>query len=353
MNKLLLFTSAIVLTTFIFSCSTLMPTKEPSVPVDTIEPEPNDIPESNYAQFEFLTISKGEFRDKITLSWEATPDVEDDLIYHIYRADKMNTPYKKIAETSEASWSDTKATPGLKLFYRVVPVIKGTEDGVEEGEAAETEDAPSTKELVSTPEKEDVDHDNFGYARSTYPSGTSFNALTRTYNWGIPKMTAAQRKQAKSDTEYLKEKVLHPVKLNMTLMMITPHLNSGKVVALTNFKAVSVVRRKRMIYLFDKDYSYVVAFTSSHVSRILSSRTRKSLYERLMFNSVAFGAKDEEIEVIDDKGYTRILPSFKSIALATQYYPKTRNWKNETILFVTGDKELQREMRKVQDRNNR
>lgn len=202
--------------------------------------------------------------------------------------------------------------------------------------------------VITTPEKEDTDHSNFGYARSSYPKGTTFNALTRTYNKGRPKMSAAERKKANAEMAKLEKRVMHPIKLKMLLAMITPHMNSGRVTALTDFSHVVVDKKNRLIYLFDKNYTYAVVLYSSHVTRHISSRTNKELYTRLALNSVSLSVKSDEIEVTDNEGFTRILPSYKSLGLAAQYFPKTRNWKNETMIFPTRDKELQREIQKAQ-----
>lgn len=342
MKHLILITILIASMFYITSCSTLLPKKTTEEPT-AIEPdseEPETEPENEFEKFELLNISKGEHTDKIVLSWEADPEVTEEIIYHIYRADKFDSPYKKIAEASGSTWEDINTTKGLKLYYRIVPVVKTAELSTEEDTELTT--------VISTPEKMDTDHSNFGYARSSYPKGTTFNALTRTYNKGRPKMSAAERKKANAEMEKLKERVMHSVKLRMMLAMVTPHMNSGRVVALTDFSQIVVDKKNRLIYLFDKDYTYAVVLYSSHVTRNISSRTNKALYTRLALNSVSFSVKSDEIEVTDDKGFTRILPSFKSLALATQYFPKTRNWKNETMIFPTRDKELQREIQKAQ-----
>lgn len=355
---------AALLLTFVLSCSTLgfkgeeaEPTPPP--PGDTIPETTLTEPSVDYSQFEKFTASKGEFTKKINLTWEAQEGADS---YEIFRAVHKDKLYEKVADVKTLTWSDSDTTPGLKVYYRVLPITTSADEKTDESTATgkdetvvETKDEDPDKETLHlTAETEDkTSPDNFGFTKSIAPKGYSFARLTGSYTRGKPKMTKTQKDQETTGLKYLEKKIQHPVKLKMAMMMVQPYVTQKKLLALTNFKHYTLDRPNRMIYLFDAKHSYVVRLKSSYVSRNLFDNQHKVLFERLVYNSIAFAKSVGTTEVVDSEGVTRILPTFDAVALTTQYHPKSRNWRNETIFLVTGDKDLRREIQKAQNTRGR
>lgn len=365
------------------SCSSLQTSSEtqPEESAEETQTEEAVEEKSNFAQFEELAISRGEFKDKILMSWKAdetmneNPDEADEITpvsYHIYRSTKDDQPYEKIAEVTDATeYTDTTVEPGLKAYYRILRVepVEQTEELAPDlstsdkketdatdktssksgDESFEIDDTVDPEKLIATPEKDDTIHENFGYIKCPQPKTRSFSRISRGFTKGKSALsTDEQNTIAQKEKNGLKKRTQHPVQLNMILTMSQPYISDGTLKLFTDFDSYTWNKDNQTFYLFDKDHSHVVVFYSRWL-HFFAQRDSFSLSERMLYNSVAFSRYKEDMEVVDENGYSRILPAYETVALATWYYPKYRDWKQETIIILTSDKKLQKELQNARN----
>jgi hypothetical protein len=200
-------------------------------------------------------------------------------------------------------------------------------------------------------ELDDKNQENFGYTPVSKPKKKSLNNLTRSYNKGkSSNFTEEELKYQKEHLSILKEKYEHPVQLNMILTLTQPYINSGRIEIHNGFTNYINDRPNRNVYLFNDDYNSVFIFNNNLTTASLRKDNTRSLYERLIRNSVGFCITSERgtMKIKAPDGYTRILPAYEVVALAAQYYPQYKNWRNETYLIVTSDKKLRSEIQRAQ-----
>jgi hypothetical protein len=328
---------SVILILSIISCTTLRSPK-PETPAAQETPLP-PAPTVDYTAYEALTISKGEFTDKIVITWKGT----EGGVYALYRSSKNDEPYTKLADitTGETAYTDT-AEPGLKVWYRLEtvtgsPVQIPTDTG-----------ALMQTGQITDPEKNDYIHDNFGYIKSKKPKGKTLEQVTRTFTKGKPKFSKDEQAQVDKHIELIKSRIMHPVKLNMVLTLAQPYFTSGKLAAFSDFDSFSFDMPNREVFLFSKDKTYVIIFKSTVICRFIRENNDGVFLERLLYNGVAFSTDIGEREVVDEKGYSRILPAFDTVGFASAYYEKYADWKNSTAMFATSRDSLQKELQKAQ-----
>ncbi|MFW5808288.1 MAG: hypothetical protein ACOC2H_02805 [Spirochaetota bacterium] len=370
MNRCIAFCFAALLTVLTVSCTTLQPPeteREDSAPAQPEEPAERERERdeaSDFAPYEQITITKGDHDDKIRITWE-TDNPEGAFV--LLRSVKKEEPYREIARISgRTEHVDTEVQPGLKVYYRMIPLPAEADAGDNTPSDNQSEQADGAQdenfELDDTggdvteqyaeafePESKDLDNSNYGYASVKKPSSKDLNRIMRSYTQGkTGPQTDEQKKYYEKHMSYMKEKYEHPVKLNMILTVTKPYISSGRLEVHRGFEHLNHDRGKRTVYIFNGDHSAVYIFNNNITSGNLSNTSMRSLFERLIFNSVAFCGYIGEKEVTDEKGYVRIIPAFDVVALAAQYYPRYRNWKEATYLIVTSDKKLRREIQKAQ-----
>jgi len=323
----------------ITSCTTLPTTPAPTEPAPAETPETPEVVTKDYTPYEGFTVTKGEFSDKIVITWEGDPA----QAWVLYRSLKDEEPFTKLADvTGETTYTDTTVEKGLKVWYRlekaqpegvVLPVLTGADSNVG---------------AITDPEKDDSVHENFGYMKSKKPAGKKLNQVTATFTKGKPRYTPEEQEQVDKHFALIKSRILHPVKLNMVLTMSQPYFDSGKMAAYTDFESFSYDMPEREVYLFDKDKTYVCVFKSTVISRFIRENNDGVFLERLLYNGVAFSVDMGEREVKDAEGFTRILPAVDTVGFASAYYPKYANWKGNTAMFTTSRDSLQKELKKAQ-----
>ncbi len=375
MKALIYVLLSILLFLFISSCTTLevaqpeteVPqTEEPEQPGEETAP-PEEPAEKSYARFEQINITRGEHKDKIVITWEKDETVTETVIL---RSLKKEDAFTEIARTSGSVYEDTEIEPGMKIYYRTVH-LSGTstdtsaETQTEQQNSDEENTASDTSENfeiddtqngiaaqypdVITPESEDTENGNYGYAAAVKPTPKSLNKLMNSYTKGkTPPTSDIEKKYQKMHLDYLREKYEHPVKLNMILTVTRPYITSGKLEVHNGFTHYNHVRELRTVYIFNKDRTAVYIFNNNVTSGNLKRDDMRSLFERLIRNSVGFCGYAGEKEVTDDKGHKRIIPAYDVVALAAQYWPEYRNWREATYLIVTSNKRLRREIQKAQ-----
>gem|GEM_PF-2727430 len=323
----------------IASCTTLPTAPAPAEPAPVETPEEPVVVTKDYSPYENFTVTKGEFSDKIVITWEGDPA----QAWVLYRSLKDEEAYTKLADvTGVTTYTDTTVEKGLKVWYRL-------EKAQPEGSAPSIlPAAESNVGALTDPEKDDSVHENFGYMKSKKPAGRKLGQVTATFTKGKPRYTAEEQEQVTKHFELIQKRILHPVKLNMVLTMSQPYFDSGKMAAYTDFESFSYDMPEREVFLFDKDKTYVCIFKSTVICRFIRENNDGIFLERLLYNGVAFSVDAGEREVKDAEGFTRILPAVDTVGFASAYYPKYANWKGNTAMFTTSRDSLQKELKKAQ-----
>lgn len=325
----------------LLSCKTMPEKPATPQPAEPEVTEQTEEPVKDYSAFENFTVSKGEFGDKIVISWEGAADGA----WVLYRSLKEDDEYTKLADISAVTtYADTTVEKGLKVWYRL-------EAAAPEGAVSSVLSAVgvgANAALITDPEKGDTVHENFGYIKSKKPAGRTLNQVTAAFNKPKPKYTKEERELVDKHMEIIESRKMHPVKLNMILRMSQPYFRSGKMAAYADFASFSYDMPAREVFLFDKDKSYVVVFRSVIISRYIREHNDGVFLERLLYNGVAFSVEIGEREVKDADGFTRILPAVDTVGFASAYYPKYSGWKESTAMFVTSRDSLQKELQKAQ-----
>lgn len=271
----------------------------------------------------------GEFTDRVALSWEPAAGTE---LYGVYRATMEKGEYEKLADVAGTSYEDTAADPGLQYWYRVDAM-----DGAE------------TKES-GTPAA--------GYRKAALPAGVDIEKAARQKTRPAPRFETEEEKQRDGKYRALAQKYSkHPAELNIILHVVRSYVKKGTVIALAGFGNYDLEYEKREITLYHKNYAFMVLFKSSRLFRMfveahmnkLIDMERRPYADILVDNMTAFCVFREERKITDAGGRTRFVPCFDAVGISTELYRDYREWKKNTLIFATGNPELENKIKQFRE----
>ena len=270
---------------------------------------------------------RGESKDKTSLTWEESKETRE---YAVYRSSFEQGPFLLLATVEGTSYDDTGAEPGLQYWYGIGPVVDSVP--CEPGKAAA------------------------GYRKIEQPGGWDLDRLIRDKTKPLPVYKNEKEKEKDAvHTAFLKSYYKNPVELSIVLNIIKSYVKKGAVIALYNFNRYDINIEKREITMVDENYRYAVIFTSSRLIRIFyeaqiksaEPENKKELTDILVKNMTAFCVYREERTITDAENRTRIVPCYDAIGVATELHRNYSGWKKTTMVFGTGNKELEEKMKQA------
>lgn len=271
--------------------------------------------------------SRGDSSEKIALSWERTKDTNQ---YAVYRSYFEQGPFTHVASVEGTSYDDADAEPGLQYWYALGPVVDSVP--CEPGKASP------------------------GYRRADPPRGQDIDRLIRERTKPVPVVrNDTEKKKAASYETFLKGYYKNPVELSIVLNIIKSYVKKGAVTVLDGFDRYDINLERREIMLVDERYRYAVLFTSTRLIRIFyeaqmknpEPETKKDLTDILVKNMIAFCVFREERAITDGDNRTRYVPCYDAIGVATELHRNCRDWKKHTMIFGTGNKDLEEKIKQA------
>lgn len=270
---------------------------------------------------------RGDSTAHTTVTWEQ-PEKRRECA--VYRSSFERGPFLLLAVTDGTSHDDTGAEPGLQYWYGIGPVVDSVP--CEPGKPAA------------------------GYRKIERPQGRDLDRLIREKTKPLPVFTdEKERARVASYTAFLKEYYKNPVELSIVLNIIKSYVKKGAVTVLNSFNHHEMNIERREITMVDENYRYAVIFTSSRLVRILyESRLKsvdpektKELSDILVRNMTAFGVYRDEISITDADNRTRIVPCYEAVGVSTELHRNYSGWKKATMVFGTGNRELEEKIKQA------
>lgn len=277
--------------------------------------------------------SRGDSSEKIALTWEAAKDTNQ---YAVYRSSFEQGPFMHVASVEGTVYDDAGAEPGLQYWYALGPVIDSVP--CEPGKASP------------------------GYRSVIPPRGQDLGRLIRERTRPLPAGRDEQeRKKFAAYEAFLKGYYKNPVELSIVLNIIQSYVKKGAVTVLDGFDRYDINLEQREIILIEEKYRYAVLFTSSRLTRLFFEARAKSpepertkdLTDILAKNMIAFCVFREEKAITDAENRTRFVPCYDAIGVATELHRNCREWKSRTMIFGTGNKELEEKIKQARKKSEK
>ncbi len=328
---------------------------------------------------EILSISNGEFKDKINIALntknkysyfllEKSNFIDKDYIlfedFKIIKEElndenneETDSNEKEITTTNHIT--DSHVIPGLVYWYKIYGVIENEisinnqqEDNTNNKHQSDDINSPKDmKQYEATVKEIDLGrnkHSFKGYTSTVEPKFKKLDVLLKNFKKKNPVFKTEEEKQlAKTDLEFLKKEYINPVQLDMILFLSKPYFDSGNLIPVNNLDCYSKTDNNNELIVFNKEKTFALVFFSKKLFR-LQKDSSKELFKKLIENGIFFCTYKGIQEVTDADGMTRIIPVYDTVSLATQYYKDNINWKNQTVMIMTSRKELLDEIKKAQ-----
>lgn len=255
--------------------------------------------------------------NQITVNFETYGDSSS---YAILRSLLREGPYDVIATTTTPTYTDTDVQPGVVYWYKV----QALQDGYV------VDSSTATSAYIVPENKENLDLDK---VLSVYKKPEEKPA------------DEEQKALMEAHIDMIKPQYMNAVKLRIIMQVVKSYISKGQLTVLKDFDTVMMDADTNTIYFIKKN-SYVVKLeTKKPFELLVTSNYDIELVQRLLLNSLAFGAQDGTIEITDDEGYIVQLPLYQSIGIATTYFKEYKNWAGNTILWSTSNKEIKAKMK--------
>lgn len=280
--------------------------------------------ENRFPSASDLTASRGTVNRAIRLKWSGTIR---GVRYSIYRSIRREGPLELLKTTDETDFTDTTADEGLKYYYRVIPAvgdIKGTG--------------------ITT----------WGYIKPKNPPSLTPNEIVDQKVRGkeIP-LTAADAARIKRDLKLFEEYYESYFMITFIYLVGKMYVNRGELIVYRDFNRYTLDRRNTTVYFHKQDCT--VKLLSERFFRFVRDMgwqqiPEREIMPRVVQNGIAFCIRTGEAESVGADGITRFIPTFEAVGFSTEYYRDFRDWKSNTIVFASSDKELDRKIKEAKSR---
>ncbi len=260
-----------------------------------------------------LSAGDGGSAGGVRLSWASARAVDGER-YVIYRAQRREDDFRRIAEIPGTEFIDAGALPGLQYWYRI------------RGSYAET--LTDYSETVS------------GHRRAALPAGMDIDRVLKEKKAAPPRyVNAAEREKAARDEEIMKPLYRHPVKLNLILLLARSYIKRGDVLVLRGLEGYTADTENNTLNITGPSASYGMTFKSKRLFRF-REKAGEELFEHLLGNALFYCVPSGELETPQPDGTVVFTPRLEAIALSMEYHKNDRNWRERTIMFDTDVKDL-------------
>jgi hypothetical protein len=266
-----------------------------------------------------LKAGDGDTSEKIVLSWTSSKVSPE---YSVQRATSETGDYQEIAKPATPAFEDADAIPGVKYWYRVRGV---------------SGDITTDFSTVET-----------GYRKIATPAGLDLDGVLKEKKVQPPRAKSVEEtREREKDEALIQGYYLNPIELNIILMIVRSYIGRGDVIVLRNFDSYTVDAASRTVSIVDNSTPCRISFFSKRLFKI-QAVVSPELFDRLMKNAIFFCAYAGDREVLTDDGFTWVIPHFEAIGMGTEYHKNNRNWRNQTLLFGTDNKEYKEKMQQAQ-----
>jgi hypothetical protein len=77
------------------------------------------------------------------------------------------------------------------------------------------------------------------------------------------------------------------------------------------------------------------------------SISEEDILPRIIHNGVAYCIRTGEVENTGPDGITRFIPTYVAAGFSTEYNKDYQNWKSNTIIFASSDKEIDKKIKEA------
>ncbi len=271
-----------------------------------------------------LSASRGTDDRCVSLKWsENSPGSR----YSVYRKTGLQNPYEFLDTTGDTDFCDNRADAGIKYFYRIVP-----HSGQVQGEPETT----------------------WGYIKPKNPRGLKTDEIVDSKIRekeipATPSELAKQRRELKLMEEYYESYFM----MTFIFLVGKMYVNRGDLIVYRDFDRYTLDRPNKTAYFYKSDV--IIRFRSERFFRFVRDIGWQSIQEhellsRLAHNGVAFCVRTGEVESTGPDGITRFIPTFEAAGFATEYFRDYRDWKSNSVIFATNDKELDKKIKDAKKR---
>ena len=273
--------------------------------------------------------TEGEFADRVVLSWEPAAGIER---YGVYRSTMEKGDFEELAIVTAPSYEDTTAEPGLQYWYRVdamngeVPLEPGT---------------PAA-----------------GHRTAALPAGIDIDLAARQKTRPAPRFETGEEKLRDGKYRALVQKYSkNPAELGIIYHVVRSYVKKGTLIALNGFGNYDLDYEKREITLYHKNYACMVHLKSSRLFRMfveaqmegLMNMVQRPFADILIDNMTAYCIYRDVRKITDADGRTRFVPCYDAVGVSTELYRDYREWKKNTLIFATGNKDLENKIKQFRE----
>jgi hypothetical protein len=280
--------------------------------------------QNRYPRAGDLTASRGAADKSIRLKW--TGGIAGSR-FSIYRSVKRDGPQDLLDTTVYMEYTDSTADAGIKYYYKIVPAIDSIKGAA-----------------VST----------WGYIKPSSPEGFTPNEIVGQKVRGkeIPS-TPADVARMKRDLKLYEEYYESYFMITFIYLVGKMYVNRGELLVYRDFNRYALDRKNKIAYFHKQDLT--VKFLSERFFRFVRDMGWQQIPEseimpRVVQNGIAFCIRMGETESTGADGITRFIPTFEAVGFSTEYYRDYREWKSNTIVFASSDKELDRKIKEAKSK---
>lgn len=258
-----------------------------------------------------LHVSSGKSSKHIQLRWSALAGVNQ---YIIYRTDRVDGTFSRIASVVATRYNDTNCKPGIEYFYKV---------------SAEPHSKETDFSVVKT-----------GYRRIDLSDTYTLKNILAKKDQDIPYIRSVDKKRLQQLEPYY----LSWIKLRLILFASRPYLYNNRITILTHFDSVTFNSEQNIIEMSPHDETFQLLFYGRDPFELLDKTGDTELLKRLVQNSIAFSVYKGETKIRDSSGRNKYIPQYEAVGLLTQYFKYSKNWASESILFSSNRKDIIKEV---------
>jgi hypothetical protein len=86
------------------------------------------------------------------------------------------------------------------------------------------------------------------------------------------------------------------------------------------------------------------------LSGISDGIPEEEILPRIINNGIAYCIRTGEVENTGPDGITRFIPTFVAVGFSTEYYKDYQNWKSNTVIFASSDKEIDKKIKEAKNK---
>ena len=191
-----------------------------------------------------------------------------------------------------------------------------------------------------------------GYRKPAEPAYENLDKLLNMKTVAVKKQQGADIKRE----EFLKQFYWNEIKLRLILNLAKPYTLKGKLKIIKTGSDYTIDKKKKSVTVSAKNM--VITFKSKSLFKLYSKYEKynpddlKQLMNIIMANSAVFCIYDGLKEIKNNDGTVSFVHQYRGAGLTGEYVKNRKDWKSHTLLFSTSDKEIKKEIQKVQKKSD-